>query len=296
MATNVRVVSETSITCIAPSHVNGLVDVVVNSYGYTSTLTNGFSYALPTISSVSPLTGPYGRKITITGTNFDASGIVTFGGINAINIVLVSSTKMTCIAPNHTNGLVDVVVSNSLDSITSPNIFKYIHPISNICFPATTPIMCNQGNIAIEELNKEVHTIRGKKIVCITKTVSQDKHLICLEKDALEENIPSKRTIITENHKIFYKGEMRKAKSFLNDYEKVRKVKYTGEVLYNVLLEEHEKMIVNNLICETLSPENAIAKLYKLLPKLNTEQQNDFIDKYNELVIEKNIYKKKVNK
>jgi len=46
--------------------------------------------------------------------------------------------------------------------------------------------------------------------------------LVCFEKDALEENVPNKRTIITENHKIFYKGEMRRAKTFLNDFEKVK--------------------------------------------------------------------------
>ena len=244
----------------------------------------------PTITKVSPFTGTLGRNVTITGTNFDGSESITFGGINATNVNLVSATKMTCTAPSHANGLVDVVVAGIA---TSQNAFKYINPISNICFPATTPIMCNQGNIPIEQLNPEIHTIRGKKIVGITKTVSQDKYLICFEKDALQENIPSKRTIITENHKIFYKGEMKKAGLFLNDYEKVRKVKYTGEVLYNVLLEEHEKMMVNNLICETLDPKNTIAKLYKTLVNLNEKQQNEVISHFNEYVIKKNIYKKK---
>jgi hypothetical protein len=38
--------------------------------------------------------------------------------------------------------------------------------------------------------------------------------------------------------------------------------KYNGEVLYNVLLDKHSKMIVNNLIVETLDPSNIVAKLY----------------------------------
>ena len=29
-------------------------------------------------------------------------------------------------------------------------------------------------------------------------------------------------------------------------------------MLYNVLMEEHDKMVVNNLICETLHPENGM--------------------------------------
>jgi hypothetical protein len=40
----------------------------------------------------------------------------------------------------------------------------------------------------------------------------------------------------------------------------VIKVKYSGELLYNVLLEQHSTMKVNNILCETLHPENAIAK------------------------------------
>ena len=55
---------------------------------------------------------------------------------------------------------------------------------------------------------------------------------------------------------------MREAKYFLDNYEGVVKVKYHGEVLYNVLMETHSQMSVNNLICETLHPNNIIAKLY----------------------------------
>jgi len=169
-------------------------------------------------------------------------------------------------------------------------------PVSNICFPAGTPIICNQGAIAIECLNPEIHTIRGKKIIGITKTVTQDKYLVCFEKGALQENIPSKKTIISKNHSIFYKGKMMQAKEFLNHFKNVKKVKYTGEVLYNVLMVQPDKMIVNNLICETLHPENGIAKLYKLLIDLNVEEQNEAISIFNKYVIENNIYNKKIQK
>jgi hypothetical protein len=60
---------------------------------------------------------------------------------------------------------------------------------------------------------------------------------------------------------------MIKAKEFINMFENVYKVKSKGEILYNVLMEKHDKMIVNNLICETLHPENSIAKLYRVLQK-----------------------------
>jgi hypothetical protein len=55
---------------------------------------------------------------------------------------------------------------------------------------------------------------------------------------------------------------MVEAYKFLNDFEKVEKVEYRQEILYNVLMEKYEEIIVNNLICESLHPNNIIAQLY----------------------------------
>lgn len=167
--------------------------------------------------------------------------------------------------------------------------------LSNICFPAGTPITTNQGNIPIELINPDIHTIRYKKIVGITQTVTPDKYLVCFEKDALGANIPSQKTIITKSHEIFYKGKMIKARDFIGKFENVRKIKYTGEVLYNVLMEKHDKMIVNNLICETLNPENTVAQLYKILQTLPPEKQRNVIEEYNEFSKRTNIYAPKKN-
>ena len=165
-----------------------------------------------------------------------------------------------------------------------------VNLISNVCFPAKTPIVTNQGIIHIDKINPEIHTIRNKKIVAITKTVSQDKYLICFEKDALGTNMPSQKTLITQNHEILYNGKMTKAKDFLQNFENVKKVKYTGEVLYNVLMETPNKMVVNNLICETLHPENTIAKLQMVLQNLNSEEQQRLIEEYNNYVIKNNVF------
>ena len=72
---------------------------------------------------------------------------------------------------------------------------------------------------------------------------------------------------------------------------KVYKIKYSGEVLYNVLMEEHDKMIVNNLICETLHPKNELAKLYTYIQNLNLQEENELIKKYNEYVIKNKDFK-----
>ena len=169
--------------------------------------------------------------------------------------------------------------------------------ISNICFPAGTQIVTNQGKISIEKLQPNVHTIRNKPIVGITQTITLDKNLVCFEKDSLGPNIPSEKTIISKNHGIFYKGKMMKAKDFVGEFDNVYKVKYTGEVLYNVLMEEHDKMMVNNLICETLHPENNMAKIYMVLQKLSPKGQEELIRGCNEHIVKNNIYSsKKVTK
>jgi hypothetical protein len=167
-------------------------------------------------------------------------------------------------------------------------------PISNICFPAGTPINTDQGIICIEKINSNSCTIRGNKIETITKTITQDKYLVCIEKDALAKNIPSQKTLISKNHGLLYNGKMIRAAELLKlNNEGIYKVKYNGETLYNVLLKDkHDKMIVNNLICETLDPENGIARMYLDLKKCNysDKEKEQFIKEYNNYVKEKKTF------
>jgi hypothetical protein len=178
--------------------------------------------------------------------------------------------------------------SHTIDSNQYPFTYGPSPPVSNTCFPGKTPIVTDQGIIAIEKLDKSVYTIRGKPIVAITKTVNPDKYLVCFEKDALATNVPSKKTVMSKNHCVFYKGNMMPAKSFLYKFDQVFKVKYTGESLYNVFLDNHDKMMVNNLICETLHPESKIANLYQILASLKPEQQQEAINQWNEYIAKLN--------
>ena len=136
-------------------------------------------------------------------------------------------------------------------------------PVTNACFVKGTPVLTDQGIIAIDHIVPSVHTIRGMKIVDVLRTRLKDNALYRFEKDALYKNVPNQATTMSPNHCVFYNGKMRRAKEFLNN---VTKIEYKGEILYNVLLETHDKMIVNNMIVETLCP--LITSYSKTVPDL----------------------------
>jgi hypothetical protein len=184
-------------------------------------------------------------------------------------------------------GVNGVFLYSSVFKFTFQSTTNPLNPIIPICFPAGTPVQTDQGTIAIEKINPSTNTIRGNKIVAITKTVTIEDKIVCIEKDALGSNIPSQKTYISRNHKLFYNKQMIKAKHLVGKVEGVYNKKYNGEVLYNVLLETHEKMMVNNLIVETLNPENIVAKLYN--DSLTETERNNAIVNINQCA---NDYKK----
>jgi hypothetical protein len=86
-----------------------------------------------------------------------------------------------------------------------------------------------------------------------------------------------------------FNNEMVQARDFVTKKEftdKIYKVAYTGETLYNVLLEnKHDLMIVNNLIAETLSPTSVNAWLFrKMKSNLSTVERKDIMDAYMQRV------------
>jgi hypothetical protein len=164
------------------------------------------------------------------------------------------------------------------------------NPIYNICFPAGTPIKTDQGIFPIEKLHANKHTINQYTIQHITKTITQDTHLICFEQHALGLNVPSEKTVMTKEHKILFEGRYVAAEKFLSLSKKVTKIKYNGELLYNVLLENYGTLQVNNLVCETLHPDNLIAKLYN---NYKEAERPELVYQLNASLLERNAKKYK---
>ena len=161
-----------------------------------------------------------------------------------------------------------------------------------ICFPAGTPVTTNQGIIAIEKLNPDIHTIINKRIIAITQTRPFITHIVSIEKDALGKNVPSVTTQISKEHRVFYKGKMVRAVDLVKMCKGVVKIPYNGEMLYNVLLEKHSHMMINNLVCETLHPHNIMAKICG--GKYNSSEQNKLCEELTNIIKTNNIpaYKK----
>ena len=52
-------------------------------------------------------------------------------------------------------------------------------------------------------------------------------------------------------------------------FNNVSKVPYNGNTLYNILMKSHSTLNVNNLTCESLSPNSPIALLYGIYTPKN---------------------------
>lgn len=135
--------------------------------------------------------------------------------------------------------------------------------IGNICFVKDTLVKTDQGNIKIQEINKDINTIENESIVAITQTYSDGKYIIKVEKDAIGKDIPNKDVILSGYHKIMYNGKLIMAIDLLNILpNKVMCIENKKDKLYNVLMNKYTTIMVNNMEVETLDPNNPVAKLY----------------------------------
>ena len=146
-------------------------------------------------------------------------------------------------------------------------------PIVPICFPAGTPVTTDQGEINIELIDPDVHTIFNKKIIAITETIMLENNIVCFEKNSLGYNIPNKKTYISNYHGIIHNGKLIQANKFVGRLPGVYYKKYNNEILYNVLMEKHYIIKINNMRVETLNPLNFVAQLYtkKYTPEEKTK-------------------------
>ena len=243
--------------------------VAVGSAGTILTSSNGITWVQKTSNTTKTLLGIVYSSFSKVFVAVGQSGTI-LSSIDGTNWILhnynITQTFFS-ITYNPNNGLFLAVGDTAL-------IVAFTIVNGSICFPKGTPVQTDQGNICIDKINPMIHTINQKRIVDITKTITKDKNLICFPKDSISKDIPNTETLISLGHKINYNGEMHPAEWFLEQFSNVKEMPYIGETLYNVLMEKHDTIIVNNLICETLNPDNPIAKFYTKQCKLSVKERD----------------------
>ncbi len=121
------VVSDSVITAVVPAGAAGPVGVTVTTAGGSN---NGLSYTyidVPTITSVSPVSGPTsgGTAVTVSGTDLADTDEVAFGGTLA-PFTVISSSTVSAVTPPGSAGAVDVTVTNAAGTATAADAYTYV--------------------------------------------------------------------------------------------------------------------------------------------------------------------------
>jgi alpha-tubulin suppressor-like RCC1 family protein len=132
-------------------NINSPVPITVNGLGQVAGIATGGSHSLsfgppaPSISSVSPNTGPQpgGTSVTITGANFTGATAVSFGPSAAASFTVNSATSITAVSPAGTR-VVDVSVTTPVTTSagSTADKFTYMPP------PTVTKVKLNKGPAA----------------------------------------------------------------------------------------------------------------------------------------------------
>ena len=147
-ATSFIVNSATSITAVSPANVAGTVDIQVGTIGGFNDIVpaDHFTYlGGPTVTGVSPTSGPSGggTTVTISGTNLLGATGVSFGGVAATTVFNNTSTSLLVVSPPHVNGTVDIVVTTQGGSsaTSAADHFTYITaPLVSGVSPNSGPV------------------------------------------------------------------------------------------------------------------------------------------------------------
>lgn len=148
--TGLTVVSASSATVTTPAHASGVVNIAITTPGGTATLVGGYTFAnAPTVTSLSPTSGPEtgGTVVTITGSDFTGATAVTFGGANAAAYTVNSASSITATAPAGT-GTVDVRVTAIGGTSATSAADRYSYVAAPIASNRTETVGYN-GSLAI---------------------------------------------------------------------------------------------------------------------------------------------------
>lgn len=135
--------SDTQITATAPAGPAGTINVRVTTAGGTTAASTADQYtyiAAPTVTGLSPSSGPSGggASIVITGTGFTGVTAVKFGSTAATSFHVDSDTQITAISPAG-SGTVDVSVLTPFGSSATSSADKFTFTVTPPLPPSPPP-------------------------------------------------------------------------------------------------------------------------------------------------------------
>jgi hypothetical protein len=152
-ATSFTIVSDTSITAVAPPQAAGTWDVTVTTYTGTSPISaaDRFTYSVasaPAVTAVSPTSGSTagGTVVSVTGTNFTGASGVSFNYTAASAFTVNSATSISATAPPNAAGMVDIIVRTPSGSSPTSAADQFTYTVAPL--PAVTGVSPNTGSTA----------------------------------------------------------------------------------------------------------------------------------------------------
>ena len=251
-------------------------DITINIEGVTVTF--GIYY-MGDVAKIKYTFDAINYKLLINGVSITELDTHTFDSQDSVHSISIQS-------PENSDNAASIMIAWSSITIAWANANvpgNTLNTLYPICFTKDTPVVTDQGEIKIQEIQPGINTINGEEIIAISKTVHPDEYLVKIEKDDISEDVPSRQTIMSPQHKILYNGQLIKAYQHpAIQYPGKNMEKNEGQVLYNVLTKDYSTMRVNNMVVETLDPENRMALIYKCLQKASVKERNETLQKVAE--------------
>jgi hypothetical protein len=139
--TNVTIAAGgTQLTCTTPPGSPGTKQVVItNPNGGPGYGTFTYVNPAPTVSVISPSSGTVdgGNTVTVSGTGFVTGATVTIGGQQCTSVVVVSSSSLTCIAPQGVLGTSEDVIVTNVGGASGNGVGLYSY-VNTPLIPSTT--------------------------------------------------------------------------------------------------------------------------------------------------------------
>ena len=190
---------------------------------------------------------------------------ITIEYIYKINKFIKINDDETCLyVPKNSNIIIKLqyIYNNCIDynnkyiNHSQLNIKVIDFPYNNLCFCDQTIIKLDKGLTNITNI-KVGDKIRNMPIQQITKAKLNTKYIICIKKNALGFNRPNVDTYLSENHAIYIYDMIVSVKYLVNLVPGIDYIVYNNDIYYNILLTTHTYMYANNILIETLNPNNS---------------------------------------